>query len=90
MTFVDTNVCAVDWSPLSFTNYFQAALVNTHRAGNVVTEFIQQLNKLGISPNNVTIAGHSLGGQMSGYIGKKIHNLGFSLPNIYGNICCYI
>lgn len=84
VNFVDTNVCAVDWSTLSFDNYITAALVNTHIVADFITDFILRLNELGMSPNNMTVAGHSLGGHIAGFIGKNLRVRGFTLSNIYG------
>lgn len=70
---VNTNVCGVDWSDLANENYFQAALLNTHIAGRVVANFVNFISyALGISASNVTIAGHSLGAHVAGFVGKDL------------------
>lgn len=70
---MNTNVCGVDWSDLANENYFQAALLNTHIAGRVVANFVNYIGyALGISPANVTIAGHSLGAHVAGFVGKDL------------------
>lgn len=69
---MQTNVCGVDWSDLSKENYFRAALLNTHIVGNVVGNFVNYISLIGISPSVVTIAGHSLGAHIAGFVGKDL------------------
>lgn len=70
---MNTNVCGVDWSDLANQNYFQAALINTHIAGRVVANFLNFISyALGIPAANVTIAGHSLGAHVAGFVGKDL------------------
>lgn len=78
----NTNVCMVDWSRLSFAGYVLASLVNTKIVGYYVTQFIQGLvTNGGFKLADVTIAGHSLGGQISGYVGR---NLNGQVGKIFG------
>lgn len=70
---VATNVCGVDWSDLANENYVKAALRSTHIAGRVVSNFVNYISyAVGISPANVTIAGHSLGAHVAGFVGKDL------------------
>lgn len=70
---MNTNVCGVDWSDLANENYFQAALMNTQIAGRVVAYFVNFISyALGIRTASVTIAGHSLGAHVAGFVGKDL------------------
>lgn len=70
--FVDTNACGVDWSPLADDNYIRAALRNTHTVAYWLARFCVRLNRIGIPSARITIAGHSLGAQIAGYVGKNL------------------
>lgn len=89
--FVDTNACGVDWGDLSGANYIASALKNTHITAYWVTKLMLYINKNGISFDNMTIAGHSLGGQVAGFVGKKVqHFTGETLGTIYGKFAMLV
>lgn len=78
-------MCGVDWSPLANVNYLQAALKSTHTTAYWLSRFIITLNQAGISYANVSIAGHSLGGQIAGFTGKNVRLFANGLlGTIYG------
>lgn len=81
MKFIDTNVCIVGWDQLAKYNYFQAAKENTRLVSDYLTLFVKFLNQQGMSLDNVTLVGHSLGGQICGQVGN---NLDGKIAEIYG------
>ena len=82
--FVNTNICGVDWGRLAQTDYFTAAIENTKKTAYVVTLFIKGLITAGMSPTNITIAGHSLGAHIAGFIGKNLNSNSLTIARIYG------
>lgn len=64
----DFNIIAVDWGQIAAKNYVLAA-VATRSVGNFVGDFILSLNT---SLENVHVIGHSLGAQVSGFVGKRL------------------
>lgn len=83
--FADTNACGVDWSPLAGDNYIRAALANTRTAAYWLARFCVRLKRAGIPPARITIAGHSLGAQIAGYVGKNVQLwTGQQLGTIFG------
>lgn len=64
----DFNVIAVDWGKIASKNYISAA-VSTRSIGNFVGDFILSLNT---DLENVHVIGHSLGAQLSGFVGKRL------------------
>ncbi|XP_058831711.1 lipase member H-like [Topomyia yanbarensis] len=80
LTFVDSNVCVVDWKNLTMYGY-AIAVNHTYKVGAYMTKFITYLNGQGIPLSKVTLIGHSLGAQISGHTG---HNLGGKIAAIYG------
>jgi pimeloyl-ACP methyl ester carboxylesterase len=69
--FVDTNACAVDWSMLARVDYAQAAS-RTQKVGQHLAKFIELLRDNGISFNDVTIVGHSMGAHIAGFAGEAL------------------
>lgn len=67
----NTNVCAVDWNPLTLFNY-PTAEKNTQIAGAYLGLFIQFLEKNGADVAKMIAAGHSLGAHVAGLAGKFI------------------
>lgn len=56
----DTNVVAVDWNKLALQEYTLAA-ESTRDVGEYLGRFVSKLNDLGISLDDVTLVGHSMG-----------------------------
>lgn len=82
--YVDTNVCAVDWSVLSRQPLLIASQLYTRVVGQYIAEFITQLIRHGVESDNVSVAGHSLGGQVVGYVGQNLINQNVTIGRIYG------
>ena len=79
--FVDTNVCVVDWNRLSHYEYNIAALRNTKIVGKFIAEFIKGLVARKVDYEDITVVGHSLGGQIAGYVGAALDG---KLGTIFG------
>lgn len=67
------NLFNVDWSEESMTlNYLQSCLKIQTVAKNVA-DFIDTLIMNGLSPDKISIIGHSLGAHIAGVVGKHLH-----------------
>lgn len=75
------NVCVVDWSRLATYEYLMTALWHTPKVAAHVVTFIRALEKAGFDKRQMSIAGHSLGAQISGKIGGLLNGM---LLAIYG------
>lgn len=82
------NVCAVDWGSLSIEtlNYFVVSQKNTVRVANYLFSVLQRFERYGMDLANTTLAGHSLGAQISGKVGAALRKKGKMLGRIYGCI----
>lgn len=74
-------VCAVDWRKLANFEYSISATFFLPKAASVVCQFIKYLLTQSFNADDITLIGHSLGGQMSGMIGSC---LGGILGRIFG------
>lgn len=74
------NVCAVDWSRLALVEYNLAAK-STPKVGKYLAKFIKFLLKQGLTMDQVTLVGHSMGAHISGIAG---HALDGTVPMIVG------
>lgn len=77
----DCNVCSVDWSRLTNYEYSVAALVNSNIVAPYIIEFMDFLIKNGMIVSESAIAGHSLGAQVAGIIGRHYNG---TMDAIYG------
>lgn len=71
----DCNVCSVDWSRLSNYEYAIAALVNTNMVAEYMIEFMNFLISNGMNVRLTAIAGHSLGAQIAGKVGRYYNGI---------------
>lgn len=71
-------VCLVDWRNFARTLYVIAANNYTRIVSSYVVDLIRTQN---FEPNETIVAGHSLGAQIAGFIGKALNG---SLKRIYG------
>ncbi|XP_065091318.1 phospholipase A1-like [Ochlerotatus camptorhynchus] len=74
------NVCAVDWSRLALVEYNLAAK-NTPKVGKYLAKFVKFLLKQGLTMDQVTLVGHSMGAHISGIAG---YSLDGTVPMILG------
>lgn len=78
----DCNVCAIDWSRLANYDYPIAALVHTKKVANYIIDFMEFLKNIHhIKVEDCAIAGHSLGAQIAGIVGRYF---GGVMDAIYG------
>lgn len=68
----DCNVVTVDWSGADPREYGSAVNLAVPRVASEVAELIRLMQSLGTNLNNVHVLGHSLGGQISGQVGKQV------------------
>jgi pimeloyl-ACP methyl ester carboxylesterase len=69
--YFESNVCGVNWSPLSI-NFYTVAARSTDRVAEVMAKFIKSLVPLGFPLERVTLVGHSMGAHISGMIGHRL------------------
>ncbi|XP_058467070.1 lipase member H-B-like [Malaya genurostris] len=74
------NICAVDWSHLALVEYNLAAR-NTWKVGRYLAKFIQFLLAEGLTIEQVTLVGHSMGAHISGIAGAALEG---KVPMIIG------
>lgn len=79
LKFFDSNVCVVDWERLAKYDYGTVARRNIYLVAEHVTDFMEKLHSIGVSYDNVTIVGHSLGAHVAGSVG---HNVNGTLDQI--------
>ncbi|CRL04727.1 CLUMA_CG017787, isoform A [Clunio marinus] len=68
----DHNIIILDWGELADGNYLLDAVPNSVKLGNILADTILDLVNNGLDVNKLHLVGHSLGGQMAGYIARKI------------------
>jgi pimeloyl-ACP methyl ester carboxylesterase len=78
--FTRTNVCVINWHPMSVNDYAMAA-EKTDEVAKVATKFIKFLTPVGFKYENMTIVGHSMGAHIAGMIG---HRTGGKISHIIG------
>lgn len=78
---MNCNVCSVDWSRLANYEYSVAALKNTKLVTAFMIRFMEFLVGEGMRLQQVSIAGHSLGAQVAGFVGRNYRG---RLRAIYG------
>lgn len=81
LIFADVNACAVDWNKMANFEYSITATKHVPPVGDYLAQFIEYLSSLGISLDNVSMVGHSFGGQICGQAGMR---LGGNVGAIYG------
>lgn len=65
----DVNVIQVDYSKPA-SNRYPIAVLLSKSVANIISKFILQISNVNLQ--NVTLIGHSLGGQVAGFVGKEI------------------
>ncbi|KAG5684759.1 hypothetical protein PVAND_013973 [Polypedilum vanderplanki] len=68
----DHNLILVDWAELADGNYLLDAVPNAMKLANLLADTVLELINNGLDCNKLHIVGHSLGGQLSGQMGRKI------------------
>lgn len=68
----DHNIIILDWSKLADGNYLLDAVPNAKELGPKISEVLLGLFNVGLKLDKFHLVGHSLGGQMSGIIGRYV------------------
>lgn len=79
--FTHSNVCLVDWSRLANYEYGIAACKHTRMVANHLINIFNYLTTQGMNMRTVSIAGHSLGAHIAGFVGQFYQGV---LYTIYG------
>lgn len=79
--FGDCNACTVDWSRLANYDYAKSSVSHTKLVSNAISSLMNFLNQNGMKIDDVSIAGHSLGAQIAGYVGAMYSG---KIAAIYG------
>jgi len=68
----DHNLIMVDWNDMAEGSYLLDALPNAVKLGKTLGEMLVDLTNDGFPLESVHLVGHSLGGQLVGYIGRTV------------------
>ncbi|XP_039313434.1 pancreatic triacylglycerol lipase isoform X2 [Solenopsis invicta] len=74
----DHNIIGLDYRDIASDNYVKVA-ENIPHVGDVVASTLEEMVKSGFDMEKFHIVGHSMGGQVAGYIGRKIK---YQIPRI--------
>ncbi|XP_018580014.1 phospholipase A1-like [Anoplophora glabripennis] len=79
----DYYIVEVDWKKPAF-DYYYVSSINTYDVAKIIARLIVNLNRNhGVSLDKVVVIGHSLGGQITGFVGKRVYKqTGQKLPRI--------
>lgn len=69
----DYNFVILDWGELADGNYMLDAVVNAKQLGPVLAKLLIGMFDNGLDINKFHLVGHSLGGQVSGIVGREIY-----------------
>lgn len=72
LTRDDCNIIILDWGLLADGNYMLDAVVNAKQLGPVIAKVLIGMFDNGLDINRFHLVGHSLGGQVSGIVGREI------------------
>ncbi|XP_018367591.1 PREDICTED: phospholipase A1 member A-like [Trachymyrmex cornetzi] len=76
----DHNIIAVDYSKFANDSYVTVTR-NAPRVANALTMILDKMAELDFDTEKLHVIGHSMGSQISGYIGRKVN---FKIPRITG------
>ncbi|CAO1411079.1 unnamed protein product [Diamesa hyperborea] len=68
----DHNILVIQWSMYAANNYFFQAIPNTIQLGAKIGKVLVEMQKVGFNLKTFHIVGHSLGGQLAGFIGRSV------------------
>lgn len=69
----DVNLIFLNWGELAEGNYMLDAVVNAKQLGSVLAKKLIEMFDNGLDINKFHLVGHSLGGQMSGIVGREVY-----------------
>lgn len=68
----DHNLIMINWNELADGSYVLDAIPNAIKLGKFIGEKIIELANTGFDISKLHLVGHSLGGQLVGYIGRTV------------------
>ncbi|XP_052865814.1 phospholipase A1 VesT1.02 isoform X1 [Anopheles cruzii] len=68
----DQNIIILDWASLADGNYLLEAVPNCKKLGSYLGAVVLRMAAAGLDVNKLHLVGHSLGGQLAGYIGRTV------------------
>lgn len=83
----NNNILVLDWSEYNGGIYNLEAIPNMKRVSDVVAKTLLDMRSKGFDLNKFHLIGHSLGGQMVGYVGRNVYkhsNKTTKMPRITG------
>lgn len=81
ITYLDVNVCIVDWHRLANYEYTIAARENIRHVAEHIVALLENIKSVGFHLDNITIVGHSLGAQVAGLVGEAFEG---EISTIFG------
>ncbi|XP_078046322.1 pancreatic triacylglycerol lipase-like isoform X2 [Augochlora pura] len=69
LKYTKKNIIAIDYRQIADDRNYIADVVHVHNVGRVIANALNTLVQKGLNPKSVHIIGHSLGGQVAGYVG---------------------
>lgn len=70
----DHNILVVEWSNYSKGSYIFEAIPNSYKVGEVLGKTLLNMKASGFNLESFHLVGHSLGGQLVGFIGRSFYN----------------
>lgn len=70
----DHNIIVIEWSSYNDGNYIIEAIPNMKRISHIIGNTLLDMKSLGFKLEKFHLIGHSLGGQMVGYIGRSVYH----------------
>lgn len=70
----DHNIFVLDWATLADGNYLLDAVVNAKQLGPKIAQVVSAWFDAGLSLERFHLVGHSLGGQLVGFVGRHVRS----------------
>lgn len=70
----DHNILVIEYSNYNDGNYFLQAVPNSYRIGEIFGKTLLDMRSLGFNVDKFHLVGHSLGGQLLGFVGRSYYN----------------
>nr|XP_019558099.2 lipase member H-like [Aedes albopictus] len=70
--YVDSNLCLVEWSSLAACEYSVVFEQGVKKVVNHLTRFVRFVHRNGMTYDDITLVGHSLGAHIAGLVGKNL------------------
>lgn len=67
----DHNIVVIEWSEYNSGRYSLEAVPNSYKVGEIIGKTLLNMKGLGFSLEKFHLVGHSLGGQLVGFIGRS-------------------